>query len=255
MTTRTGATRWPGRLGALLVLVCGIQACEKPTESEPDDRREFSIRATLGADTPVRGATVRIPLGTRSLSERTGDDGRCTFYFERDEDLPPRLVATIEHASIMPDAVAFDTSGDGDALRRTCVRRPSTTYVEDVTLHHLGNDRYGGDPNSQLQIPSQGISQTYRFHLDTYPSRMPTIRLYARGIQHPTRIQLNGQTVSRLGDSDPSGGLSRYNFRLGGAPRSVLRPGMNTLTVHTAPYNESDPWDDIEFCALMLYFE
>ena len=83
---------------------------------------------------------------------------------------------------------------------------------------------------------------------------MPKIRFFARGIQHPTEIWINGIIVNHLGNSNPNGDLSLYDFQLSGAPQSLLKLGSNMISIMTAAYDPiSDLWDEIEFCSLALY--
>jgi hypothetical protein len=85
---------------------------------------------------------------------------------------------------------------------------------------------------------------------------MPLIRFFARGVQHPTEVKINGTRTNQLGDSSSDGSLSTYAFRLNGNPQALLRTGSNTLTIRTAPYDPSiDPWDDIEYCSLILFLD
>ena len=136
-----------------------------------------------------------------------------------------------------------------------CSKAPSRVLVKGVNLHHLGNDLYGGAANSQHQLPTEGVQKSYNFQLSNIPSTMPRFQIYARGIQHPTKIKINGIRVSSLGNSASNGDLGRYDFQLNGISNSLLRLGNNVLTIETGDSdNSSDPWDDIEFCSMLLYY-
>jgi len=226
------------------------------TTMEPQAERVYSGHVEYASGGGVSDAAVAIPLDSHTYRASTNNSGSWTIAIPDDVALPAKVIATIDHVSIMPEAESFPGNpGTHSARSSSCTKIVNHVYVKDAGLHHLGNDRYGGSPNSQLQVSTEGLEKSYTFHLDQAPGRMPMIRLYARGIQERTEIKINGISVDYLGDSDSSGGLSRYNFRLTANPSTVLHGGTNTLTIRTGAYTESDPWDDVEFCSLILYFE
>jgi hypothetical protein len=83
---------------------------------------------------------------------------------------------------------------------------------------------------------------------------MPTLRVFARGIQHPAPVYLNGHQVATLGKSANDGTLSVYTFQVSGYPQNLLHVGNNTLKINSGLTGSNyDPYDDYEYCALSLY--
>jgi hypothetical protein len=243
-------------MGLTLFLAVGCDQTTEPKEEikAPEER---VLRVTLLSQTsnPLVGASVVIPLANALYTRTTNSNGQCEFHIPNSVALPSFVVTIIDHSTILPGAVTFPGQADGRYSRRyICRSAPSRIYFKEYTLHHLGNDLYGGPENSQLQIAAEGISITRSFNLSSIPSRMPMLTISARGVQHPTEIRINGTFLASLGDSDSDGDLSTYDFRLPGAAQSLLRAGNNTISIKTGATGlTNDPWDDIEFCALALY--
>jgi hypothetical protein len=243
----------------ILPIVCMafvVWGCSKsPTNSEVKDSRNYNFTVTNNSSSLIANALVQIPTGSGSYSANTGSDGKCHISIPNTVTLPTYVVATIDNAQYMPEATTVLGQSDQNANRSIrCASPPNRFYVREVGLHHLGNDNYDGSANSQLQLPSQGTSVSFSFYLDQAPGLMPYIRIYARGIEYPTRIKINGYITNTLGNSASNGDLSFYSFRLSGNPAQYFKSGNNVLTIETAPTGLSnDPLDDMEFCALAMY--
>jgi hypothetical protein len=165
------------------------------------------------------------------------------------------VIATVDHSSIKPHAASVPGAKNSNNNKSiTCEAAPSRVLVREVKLHHLGNDYYTGPENSQLQIVTEGVELSYSFYLSSIPSSMPYIRIFARGVQCRTEVKINGISTDYLGESTANGDLSRYSFRLTANPATVFKIGTNYLRIRTGYYSEHDPWDDIEFCSLLLYY-
>ena len=248
------------RAKALFFMLCIVAAalgCSKnPTNSEVKSSRNYYFTVTDNSSSPIANATVQIPTSSGTYSANTTNDGKCHLSIPNSVILPTYVVATIDNLRFMPEA----SSVSGESNQSTekyirCMSSPNRFYVRQIDLHHLGNDIYDGSANSQLQISAQGSSISFSFYLDQAPGLMPYIRLYARGIENPTRIKINGYTTNTMGNSAANGDLSFYSFRLSGNPAQYFKSGTNILTIETAPTGLSnDPLDDIEFCALALYY-
>jgi|GEM_PF-5176794 len=46
-----------------------------------------------------------------------------------------------------------------------------------------------------------------------------------------------------------------YDFQLIGNANTIFHAGNNIITIKTGATGISDPWDDIEFCGLLLYYQ
>lgn len=221
----------------------------------PITSRTYDVKVLTPGSAPLADATVLLQTARQNYVMSTNSDGMARISLSNSVPLPPWVVIVATHATIMPEARTCP-GGPGATASPviSTLPMPSTLLVRDVYLHHLGNDEYGGSANSQLQLPTEGISRSYSFILAGNPQAMPRIRLFARGVEHPTGVYINGTRVNTLAASPSDGSIASYAFRLSGSPTSLLHTGTNTLTIKTAPYQPSDPWDDIEYCGLMLYY-
>jgi hypothetical protein len=228
-----------------------LGGCKDPVAHE-EDVRQYNVRVLRSGTVPVSGALVNILTASGLYSGTTNGDGRAGLKIGNDVSLPPYVVVTINHPTIMPEAgVLPGNTGATAGGTFNCSSAPSRVLVREVTLHHLGDDMFGGSENSQLQIPSEGLERSFAFDLASIPGSMPRIRLFARGVQGPLEIKINGIITDRLADSPTSGALGLYHFVLTANPRTVLRVGRNVLTLRTSHLSD---WDDLEFCSLLLYY-
>ena len=235
--------------------------CEKqPTDSgnnppPPSNSRTYTITLKTSASAPVSGAAVSIQTRQSQYSLTTDRDGKAKLTIPNSVSLPSYVIVTADHESIKPEAKTFSGSANTSQSRTlTCESAPSRILIRHKTLHHIGDDHYGGDPNSQLQISTEGTRLSFTFNLSSIPSSMPHIRVFARGIQHPLQIKINGITTDRLGSSPSDGDLGRYTYQLTANPATVFRIGTNTLTLESFYVTNESDWDDLEFCGLLLYY-
>lgn len=239
---------------AAIVFVAIISACSKDGDSMPDDARSYSFTVTRN-NTALSNASLKIQTNSQSYSAQTDNTGKCQIKVPNDVSLPDYAIVTVEHNNARPVGFSVPGSRNSQSSRSiSCKSLPSVVLVNDASLYHLGNDQYSGDANSQLQKATDGIYKTFSFYLSSIPSQMPHFQIYARGVQHPTEIKINGTITRQLNDSSSNGDIDKYEGQLIGNPSTVLQPGYNTLTIKTGANNPSDPWDDIEFCALLLYY-
>jgi hypothetical protein len=248
---------------AVVCLACAVSACscdKSPTNPvlpppPPPVNRTYSVKVLSPTSSPLKDASIFLQTRSQNYVATSGSDGMARFQIPNTVALPPLVVFVVTHSIIMPEAITCPGGQNATADRVvSTVAMPAHPLVRDVYLHHLGNDLYGGEANSQLQLPTEGTSVSYPFSLSALPASMPRIRLFGRGIQYPTVVSINGKVVSTLGNSSSDGSLSFYSFQVGGTPLNNLKIGNNTLTIKTASIvSQSDPWDDIEVCGLMLY--
>lgn len=240
--------------GLTLLLVAAFISCDKkPTQ--PENARVYAVTLKTSSSSPVSGATVSIQTREGEYRSATDKDGEAQIAIPNEVALPAFVIVTADHSTIMPEGRSLPGAQDSNTNRTiTCEPAPSRILVREAALHHVGDDHYTGDPNSQLQISTEGVRQSFAFSLSGIPGSMPYIRFFARGIQRRTKIQINGVTVNHLGDSSADGDLSRYSFQLTANPATVFRTGTNVLTVETGYDSSIDDWDDIEFCGLLLYY-
>lgn len=241
-------------LTAALVFALLFAGCDLIEDPEPANVRSYSfmVNRDQGA---LANATVSILTGRGAYAQTTDGNGHCEINIPNTIDLPDFVIATIDHDDIRPGAVALSGSFNSNSSKVVnCRRLPSVVLVKETPLHHLGNDQYGGAANSKHQLPTEGIQLSFGFQLAGIPHTMPHLQLYIRGVEHPTEIIINGIRTDRLANSAPNGDLSYLDAQLTANPNTVFRRGYNTLTIKTGANTASDPWDDIEFCGLLLYY-
>lgn len=232
----------------LIAFVCN--GCKK-IETEI---RSYSFIVSRN-NSALSNSSVSIPTNNQNYSATTDNDGKCQINIPNGVTLPKYVIVSVDHNSIKPYALSVSGSSYTKTSRSiNCQNVPLNVKIKDAALHHLGNDNYSGSANSQLQLSAEGLQKTFNFYLSSIPSSMPYLQIFARGVEHPTEIILNGITTNYLGNSDPNGDLTHYDYRLNKDPNKVLKIGNNVLTIKTGANNGADPWDDIEICGLLLYY-
>ncbi|MFH1118900.1 MAG: hypothetical protein V1775_03700 [Bacteroidota bacterium] len=240
---------------AITAITFLLSGCDEDQSVEPDDSRLYKFTVTRSSSV-LANASVSIQTSYQYYHGVTDNQGKCQIKIPNEVTLPTYVIVTVDHNSIMPYALSVPGSDNSNSNKSVnCQNAPSTVLLKEVNLHHLGNDDYGGAPNSQHQLSSEGIEKSFSFYLSSIPGTMPRIQLFARGIEHPTEIKFNGITTDKLENSASNGDLSRYDGQLTANTHTVLHAGNNTITIKTGPNNSSDPWDDIEFCGLLLYYQ
>lgn len=220
---------------------------------EPEDVRIYKFTLTLDNQN-LSNTELMIQTEGKTYFDVSDENGECEIVIPNEVTLPEYLIVTFDHNNIKPRATAVSGLLDSKVDRAiNCVRAPSKVFIRDARLHHLGNDEYGGLANSQHQLPTEGLEKTFNFHLSSIPSEMPYYQMYARGIEHPCELFVNGVRTNIMNNSSENGNLGVYNHQLNESPNSVLRVGNNTFTIKTGANNQSDLWDDIEFCGLLIY--
>lgn len=238
----------------LLAAIAFSQICCQKDPTKPENSRVYTVTLQI-ASTPVRGASVSIETESNQYVATSDENGKAELAIPNEVPLPPLVIVTADHSSIKPEARALPGSQDSDVSRSiTCEASPSRVLVREAALHHIGDDDYGGEPNSQLQISTEGTRLSFTFNLASIPSSMPYIRVFARGIQYPLQIKINGITTDRFGNSPSDGDLGRYTYQLTANPATVFRAGSNVLTLESYYRTNEDDWDDLEFCSLLLYY-
>lgn len=232
---------------------CTKDESDNPGDPQPADSRAYNFSVALNSSA-LSSAVVAIRTTAQNYSASTDGQGKCRITIPNSVDLPAYVIVTVDHSSIKPNAFSVSGSSNANGNKTVnCTNAPSNVLLKEAMLHHLGDDYYTGDPNSQHQLRTEGLSKSFYFNLSGIPSTMPRLQIFARGIQNPTEIILNGIATDYLNNSSSNGDLSQYDTQLTANPQTVLRTGSNTLTIKTGLHNSSD-WDDIEFCGLLLYY-
>lgn len=239
---------------SIILIAFVFGSCTK--EETQSATRTYNFTISRSGST-LSSASVSIQTKSQNYSASTDNDGKCLINIPNSVSLPKYTIVTIDHSSIKP--YCLTVSGDANAKYSNpinCSNLPTIVRLKEISLHHLGNDKYSGAANSQLQLPTEGLEKTFSYNLPATPGVMPRIQIYARGIQHSAQILSNGTLVSTLNNSNSNGDLSLYDFQAIGTANTIYRAGTNYITIKTgATGNSSDPWDDIEFCGILIYYQ
>jgi len=238
----------------LVVIASTSTSCEK-IETE---MRSYSFSVSRN-NSPLSNSRVSIATENQDYSVETDNEGNCQINIPNTVALPEYVIATIDHNGIRPYALSVSGAINAKSnIPMNCQNVPSRVLVKQVALHHLGDDIYNGSENSQLQLPAEGSEKSLTFTLTSIPGSMPRLRIYTRGVQRTGQIQINGRIVGTLNESALNGDLSLWDFQLNAAGSSlsqIFRIGNNVLKIKPGLSGGSDTWDDIEFCALLLYYK
>ena len=121
-------------------------------------------------------------------------------------------------------------------------------------LHHLGDDVFDGDINSQFQKSSEGNGFETRFDLSDRQIapfvQRAEVRMLVKGVQRRHGMVINGTLLAkRLSKAPRDGGFGEFAAAIDPA---LLRAGENTFRLLCAPPVGSD-FDDFEFVNVQIH--
>lgn len=120
-------------------------------------------------------------------------------------------------------------------------------------VHHLGDNRFDGNINSQFQKESEGSSYAAQFELNEKQVkpyiRRARVHLLAKGVQRRHKIYINGHVLKkRLNRAPRDGSFGEFEAPL---EASLLRAGTNTIEIVAAPSDHDI--DDFEFVNVQIH--
>lgn len=121
----------------------------------------------------------------------------------------------------------------------------------DSSTHHLGDNKFEGNPNSQLQQRSEGASYEKSFQLTA--AQLPpntltaTLTLSAKGAQCNNPVALNGVQVGDLIFATDDGSFHNVNFAV---DICTLKNGNNSIKITSV--DDGAGIDDFEFKNIRL---
>ncbi|MEO6024856.1 MAG: hypothetical protein ABIP64_17435, partial [Burkholderiales bacterium] len=145
----------------------------------------------------ISGALVDIPLQTSNPNGNTGTDGKYSLTLPN-SGLPQFLVGTVNKTDYLPGTVFFkyangqlqplNTGSNNSAL---ILIRPDQdlVFLNGLSVVHLGDAKFGGTANSQLQVQAAGLIWNESFRLTAAQQAKYTtltVTLYGRGIESGT---------------------------------------------------------------------
>ena len=229
------------------------RANAKPVAPYPKPQRivhGFVKDGETGA--PLAGVTVRIDqlLGT-PLSGITTDEGRYEIPFN---EVPDNVAVT----ATLPGYLPVSKNLDGSDRRQMSSRLNFTMYstndsviaIEDQpAVHHLGDDRFEGQINSQFQRRSEGTSIVLKFKLPSGFRKSKPIRasvsFMAKGVQCAPKVLMNGkQLIPGTEKSASDGSFSPLQFAI---DPGALQAGENQFEMIAVKCLDLSDLDDFEF--------
>ncbi|HHC11307.1 MAG TPA: carboxypeptidase regulatory-like domain-containing protein [Campylobacterales bacterium] len=123
------------------------------------------------------------------------------------------------------------------------------------TIHHLGDDHYGGAVNSQFQKNTEGVSWNIDFDISQEQYENSTkaiVKFQAKGIQLADKLilNINAQIIS-LTNSYADGSYQEYAIELN---RDAYHVGSNNLEIESIR-NWFGDYDDFEFANIVIEFQ
>jgi hypothetical protein len=221
-----------------------------------------------GQRQPLAGANLKVEVtgftGARAYSANTDSAGRWSIDFGTNKNLPPTFAGVFTKEGYKPSPVIFSaTNGQVNGGRIDAVTNQKQEFDLDVingsSIIHLGDSSFGGFVNSELQVPTSGIS--FSWGLQNVPARL--IRNYdklcilfvARGVQmssgNANFINFDGKTQP-LSDSPTDGG---FGFQKNCFSTSNIASGENLrLSISSGTRGGTD-FDDFEVLSLSAQLE
>lgn len=229
-------------------------APEQPAEAPPRGRL-FGVVTDARTGRPLAEATIRVDQEEgEALTTATDAAGRYALALGK---VPEHFAVSAGLAGFLPESrdVAAEALAAGpERVDFSLQPQSRSTLIADTVpeVHHLGNNRFEGQINSQFQRRSEGTRLTAVFELgpDQLPERMLRITLLAKGVQCPHDVLLNGELATKLTESPPDGSFGKFEALL--APR-LLNIGQNALQIRTSSC--FGDVDDFEFLNVQLHLD
>ncbi|MBI3834231.1 MAG: PD40 domain-containing protein [Planctomycetes bacterium] len=199
---------------------------------------------------PLPGAIVQLDLPDRPpLTIKTNPNGRYRLSIP---NVPDFFALSASRDGYVPNSVNVDRSKISSSAARVdfplAPMDSSVIAIEAVPdIHHLGDNRFDGDINSQFQKVSEGAlyQQGFTIQQSQLPPRFThgEIHLLAKGVQRNHRIYVNETLLKkRLNHSPEDGSFGEF---VASFETSTLSAGTNTFRIVAAP--SEDDIDDFEF--------
>lgn len=251
-----------GTEGGLLSLPEGrkitVSATRKKKEEEKIKGEILSGRVFSTDNKPVSGAVVSVEIGNETFRGTSSVSGAYQLVISEEVKVPDQLI-------INADKEGFNTAtriADKQDFRKADITlsRVSEDVIQiDKSLHHLGNNNYGGTINSRFQKPqAEAASYTKDFQIpearmaaDTLAIRAK-LKLTVKGAEEENPVFINGKEIGILGSANPDGSATKVEINV---DPCTLRPGKNILTMESADSNRNGDIDDFEFANIQLVFD
>ena len=209
------------------------------------------------ADTgkPLAGAMILIDQADQpDLSASTQASGNYRLGLT---ELPDNVAVTVVRPGYLPESRNLRAADvRGKSSRLNFALRPATESVipveEAPEVHHLGNNVFAGEINSQFQRKAEGTVVSARFPITKEQLQgkhaAATVTMLVKGMQCKPILRVNGVVLTQPNTISPGDG-SFGTFMVRFNP-SLLFVGNNHISVQTT---ESDgDLDDFEFVNVQI---
>lgn len=199
---------------------------------------------------PLAAALVRIDrVDQEPLTTRTDAGGNYGLVMT---ELPDNVAVTVVRRGYSPESRNLGNRTSQLDFALSPINERIISVEQKPVVHHLGDDNFSGNINSQFQGKAEGPRWTAKFPISQDQKRFPAssviVSMMAKGMQFPATLRINGFEVgklTRLSPIDGSFGLCDLRF----AP-NILKSGENEISIQTA--ERGGDQDDFEFVNVQL---
>lgn len=262
-----------GRLLLSSLLVAGLVSCGSGGSGEKDDTEKLKTHAKFASKIidqntgkPVKNVEVFIKLNDKIYQDNTDSKGNYKFYVPVVEMAGIKTVIleiyddkykckVVPYESIEANRT-YDLGSAGDLVLLPANILRFSDMKKACTLHHLGDDNYGGSYNSRFQIFTEGLTfgkDALKFDLNAdIKTRYSSIEItfLAKGIQRRNRIELIDVGTKEVlaavvtANSKSNGKYTPYIFKF---DIDGLETGKHFFQIKSVSYDADGDHDDFEF--------
>lgn len=208
---------------------------------------------------PIADAEVRLDVdATEPVTVRA--DARGRYSLAVPDELPDYFALSAMAEGYMPGSAnvparRLTSNGARVNFRLRPVTSESIAIEAVPDVHHLGDDRFAGQINSQFQKRSEGRRFSATFMVSAAQldesADMVELRLLAKGVQTRHRLLINGQSLpERLDIAPDDGSFGEFATRF---PRQLISAGENTFEIHAGSIGKDV--DDFEFVNVQIHLK
>ena len=196
----------------------------------------------------LKNVKIVLQLPDENITTLTNENG--DYNLSIDENISFPVLVTAYKDGYLPESKNIFKQDTTNYKIDFQLKPQNDEIVIDKSLHHLGDDNYGGTINSQFQAKSEGIVYTKEFNLsneflNTYKNAI--LSFYMKGAQYNNPLYINGKLITSLNNSPDDGSFGVYSVKI---PISDLK-NQNILKIESSTNGSSD-YDDFEFANIQL---
>jgi len=218
-----------------------------------ENAKYFTGKVVDSNNNLLSNATITLTLPEKEITSITDDKGN--YSFKTKENIPSTIALTASLNGYGDEAINIYINSQNEFNNDFILTQGLSEVVNiDNTLHHLGDDNYGGTVNSQFQSNTDGIEYTNNFELNNkfLQYDQATLEVFIKGSQDslnkglPNYIYMNNIIVGSMGNSPEDGSFEKIFINF---PISYLDEGNNIVKIISS---EGNTYDDFEFTNLKI---